>query len=136
MAYICTRCGGKNIACEAIINPNTLEVIDYLSETFMHATCSDCEEMVTITDPDQIKKEIEYKFNKFVKENGKEPEYAWCQVVLKDTGENKRTLIGLSLSVADDEDVFYCCNGIESLKLLTEYIPTHTFIITDCWSFF
>lgn len=55
MGYICTRCGGTNVACEAIVNPNTLEIIDYLSDIFMHATCSDCEEMVTITNPDQIR---------------------------------------------------------------------------------
>lgn len=23
MGYICTRCGGTNVACEAIVNPNT-----------------------------------------------------------------------------------------------------------------
>ena len=59
MGYICTRCGGTNVACEAIVNPNTLEIIDYLSDIFMHATCSDCEEMVTITNPDQIKREFD-----------------------------------------------------------------------------
>lgn len=56
----------------------------------------------------------------------------------KDTGENKRTIIKLSTTIVDDdeEDVFYYCNGIESLKSLTEYTPDHTFIMTDCWSFF
>lgn len=138
MGYICTRCGGTNVACEAIVNPNTLEIIDYLSDVFMHATCSDCEEMVTITNPDQIKRDIELKHSRFVEKNGKEPEYAWCQVVWKDTGENKRTIIKLSTTIVDDdeEDVFYYCNGIESLKSLTEYTPDHTFIMTDCWSFF
>lgn len=38
MKVICTRCGGTNIACEAIVNPNTGEIIDYLDESFMHAT--------------------------------------------------------------------------------------------------
>ena len=54
------------------------------------------------------------------------------------TGENKRTIIKLSTTIVDDdeEDVFYYCNGIESLKSLTEYSPFHTFIITDCWKFF
>lgn len=23
MGYICTRCGGTNVVCEAIVNPNT-----------------------------------------------------------------------------------------------------------------
>lgn len=28
MGYICTRCGGTNVACEAIVNPNTGKIID------------------------------------------------------------------------------------------------------------
>lgn len=40
MGYICTRCGGTNVVCEAIVNPNTGKIIDYLDESFMHAICS------------------------------------------------------------------------------------------------
>ena len=29
MGYICTRCGGTKVVCEAIVNPNTREIIDY-----------------------------------------------------------------------------------------------------------
>lgn len=29
MGYICTRCGGTNVSCEAIVNPNTGKIIDY-----------------------------------------------------------------------------------------------------------
>lgn len=50
MKVICTRCGGTNIACEAIVNPNTGKIIDYLDESFMHANCGDCKEEVVITD--------------------------------------------------------------------------------------
>lgn len=42
MKVICTRCGGTNIACEAIVNPNTGKIIDYLDESFMHASCEGC----------------------------------------------------------------------------------------------
>lgn len=35
MGYICTRCGGTNVVCEAIVNPNTGKIIDYLDESFM-----------------------------------------------------------------------------------------------------
>lgn len=41
MGYICTRCGGTKVACEAIVNPNTREIIDYLDESFAHAICGD-----------------------------------------------------------------------------------------------
>lgn len=32
MGYICTRCGGTNVACEAIVNPNTGKIIDYFKD--------------------------------------------------------------------------------------------------------
>ena len=43
MGYICTRCGGTKVVCEAIVNPNTRERIDYFDESFEHAICGDCE---------------------------------------------------------------------------------------------
>lgn len=30
MGYICTRCGGTNVACEAIVNPNTGKIIEVI----------------------------------------------------------------------------------------------------------
>lgn len=137
MSVICTRCGGTNIACEAIVNPNTGKIIDYLDESFMHANCGDCKEEVVITDVDRVKKDIDSMFFEFVKKNGKEPEYVECQIVWKDTGDDQRTTIKLSLSINDDDNdnVFYYCNGIESLKSLVEY-GVGEFIVIDCWSFF
>lgn len=136
MKVICTRCGGTNIACEAIVNPNTGKIIDYLDESFMHANCGDCKEEVVITDVDRVKKDIDSMFFEFVKKNGKEPEYVECQIVWKDTGDDQRTTIKLSLSINDDDNdnVFYHCNGIESLKSLVEY-GVGEFIVIDCWSF-
>ena len=71
------------------------------------------------------------------KKTGKEPEYVECQIVWKETGDDKRTIIKLSLSINDDDsdDVFYYCNGIESFKQLAEY-GMGEFIVTFCWSFF
>lgn len=55
MKVICTRCGGTNIACEAIVNPNTGKIIDYLDESFMHANCGDCmDEVEEPTDDDWL----------------------------------------------------------------------------------
>ena len=34
MGYICTRCGGTKVACEAIVNPNTGKIIDYFDGSF------------------------------------------------------------------------------------------------------
>jgi len=135
MKVICTRCGGTNIACEAIVNPNIGEIIYYPDESFMHANCRDCKEDVVITDVDRVKKDIDSMFFDFVKKNGKEPEYVECQIVWKDTGNDQRKTMKLSLSINDDDNVFCYCNGIESLKLLVEY-GVGEFIVIDCWSFF
>lgn len=67
MGYICTRCGGTNVACEAIVNPNTGKIIDYFDGSFAHAICGDCENEVIISDIEEVKHEIDlgefYQFN-------------------------------------------------------------------------
>lgn len=138
MGYICTRCGGTNVACEAIVNPNTGKIIDYFDESFKHAICSNCENEVIISNIEEVKHEIDLRFHEFVERTGREPEWVECQIVWKETGDDQRVTIKLSSGISDDDDnnVFYYCNGIESLKLLTEYTPYHTFIITDCWNLF
>lgn len=75
MGYICTRCGGTNVACEAIVNPNTGKIIDYFDGAFMHAICSDCENEVVISNVEGVKYEIDLRFLEFVERTGKEPEY-------------------------------------------------------------
>lgn len=123
MGYICTRCGGTNVACEAIVNPNTGKIIDYFDGSFMHAICGDCENEVIISDIEEVKHEIDLRFHEFVERTGKEPEYVECQIVRKETGDEQRKTMKLSLNINDDDndDVFCYCNGIESFKQLAEY---------------
>lgn len=135
MKVICTRCGGTNVVCEAIVNPNTGKIIDYFDEAFMHANCGNCKDEVIVTDVDGIKKDIDSMFSRFVERNGREPEYSECQIVWKDTGDDRRVTIKLSLGINDDDNVFYYCNGIESLKSLVEY-GVRGFIVINCWSLF
>ena len=97
MGYICTRCGGTKVACEAIVNPNTREIIDYLDGSFAHAICGDCENEVIISNVEEVKHEIDLRFHEFVERTGKEPEYVECQIVWKETGDDKRATIKLSL---------------------------------------
>lgn len=95
-----------------------------------------------------MKMNVENKLNKVVKilkekgfvvyrKGGKEPEYVECQIAWKETGDDERVTIKLSLSINDDDNdnVFYYCNGIESFKQLAEY-GMGEFIVTFCWSFF
>lgn len=64
-------------------------------------------------------------------------EYVECQIVRKETGDEQRKTMKLSLNINDDDndDVFCYCNGIESFKQLAEY-GMGEFIVTFCWSFF
>lgn len=103
----------------------------------MHAICSDCENEVIISNIEAVKHEIDLRFHEFVERTGKEPEYVECQIVRKETGDEQRKTIKLSLSINDDDnnDVFCYCNGIESFKQLAEY-GMGGFIVTFCWSFF
>lgn len=103
MGYICTRCGGTNVACEAIVNPNTGKIIDYFDGSFMHAICSNCENEVIISNIEEVKHEIDLRFHEFVERTGKEPEYVECQIVRKETGDEQRKTIKLSLSINDDD---------------------------------
>ena len=108
MGYICTRCGGTKVACEAIVNPNTREIIDYLDGSFAHAICGDCENEVIISNVEEVKHEIDLRFHEFVERTGKEPEYVECQIVRKETGDEQRKTMKLSLNINDDDndDVF------------------------------
>lgn len=78
MGYICTRCGGTNVACEAIVNPNTGKIIDYFDGSFAHAICGDCENEVIISDIEEVKHEIDLRFHEFIERTGREPEYVEC----------------------------------------------------------
>ncbi len=105
MGYICTRCGGTNVACEAIVNPNTGKIIDYFDGSFMHAICSNCENEVIISNIEEVKHEIDLRFHEFVERTGKEPEYVECQIVRKETGDEQRKTMKLSLSINVGEDL-------------------------------
>lgn len=74
MGYICTRCGGTNVACEAIVNPNTGKIIDYFDGSFMHAICSNCENEVIISNIEEVKHEIDLRFHEepFTGDNSKD----------------------------------------------------------------
>lgn len=104
MGYICTRCGGTNVACEAIVNPNTGKIIDYFDGSFMHAICSNCENEVIISNIEEVKHEIDLRFHEFVERTGKEPEYVECQIVRKETGDEQRKTMKLSLNINDDDN--------------------------------
>ena len=117
MGYICTRCGGQMLLVKPIVNPNTGKIIDYFDGSFMHAICSNCENEVIISNIEEVKHEIDLRFHEFVEKTGKEPEYVECQIVWKETGDDKRVTIKLSLSINDDDNDDDFVNKVDRSQL-------------------
>lgn len=42
MNIICSKCGGTDILCEAMIDPNTKKFSHYTDESFLYGWCNDC----------------------------------------------------------------------------------------------
>lgn len=135
MKVICTKCGGMNVACEAMINPNDKSFRNYTDEAFLYGWCDDCGNGVVLSDVDEVKEDIKKLYADYCTEHRKEPLYALCEIVWKDESciASNSVTIKLSADVDDatDDKVFFYCNGIEDLKSLAEF-GVEDFIITDC----
>ena len=130
MSIICCECGSTNVLCEAIINPNTKDIVDYTDESF-NDRCMDCGEWQVLTDIDKVKSDIDNALNDFISVHKTEPLYATCRVYL--TGSDcpvEIAIIKLSANTGDAEkQVFFYCNDIEGLKSLAEFSKNGFIII-------
>lgn len=133
---ICTKCGGTNISCEAMINPNNKKFINYTDESFLYGWFEDCKTGIIITDTAEIKAEIKCKFKEFVDYNRKEPQYAVCGITWKDTNKQEDVKIQLSCDSNPDkeDDIFFYCNSLTGFESLCEF-GGEDFIVTEMYSF-
>lgn len=134
MNVICTKCGCTDVSCEAMINPNNKEFKDYTDESFLYGWCENCMTGVVISDTDEIQVEIQKKFDEFVRKNGKEPHYAICEIVWKDTDGSQDVKIQLSGDTGEDDDIFFYCQSLNGLKSLATF-GCEDFIVTEINSF-
>lgn len=132
MSVICTKCGGTDVTCETMINPNNKKFANYTDEAFIYGWCSKCNTGIILTDEREIKTEIEQKFNEFVEKNGKEPAYAVCKIVWKDTNYQEKVKIQLSSdsNPDEDDDFFFYCYSLNDLESLCEF-GSGDFIVTE-----
>ncbi len=139
MKVICTKCGGMNVACEAMINPNDKSFRNYTDEAFIYGWCEDCGNGVVLSDVDEVKADIDRLYADYCAEHETKPLYAQCEIVWKQSNDYytspENVIIKLSTDVDDatDEKIFFYCNGIEGLKSLAEF-EGEDFILTDCFS--
>ena len=136
MAIICTLCGGTNVSCECIANPNNETIYDYREGVFYDDCCDDCKEFVVIVDVEREKSDARELYNSFIKVNNEKPDMARCEIVLKETGEVKNETIKLDPSVdTHDLSVIYTCNGIEELIKLFDWSKERNFSLIDTYLF-
>ncbi len=135
MKVICTKCGGMQVACEAMINPNVKSFRNYTDEAFIYGWCDDCGYGVVLSDVDEVKKDIDKLHDEYYAEHGTEPTYARCEIVWKDESFVAPYPVTIKLSTdvddATDDKIFFYCNGIEELKSLAEF-DGEDFVLTDC----
>lgn len=129
MAVICAKCGGLDVSCEAIINPNTKEVKNYTDDSFLYGWCDNCNTGMVLTDSDKVSKNIHDKYNDFIKETGKEPAFAVCEIIWKDTNNIEEVNIALTNNTIENNDIFFYCPTIRGLNSLTT-VGCEDFIVT------
>ena len=135
MSVICTRCGSANVACEAIVNPNGNVFKRYTDESFRYGQCEDCGTYPELTDPDEVKMDIDRLYQEFKSYSDTEPDYANCWILYKDDGDNLNVKISLKAddkAAAMDKSIFYHCDNISDLKSLAEY-GGGGFIFVECF---
>ncbi len=75
-------------------------------------------------------------FNEYIKEYGKEPNVADCQIIWLDDGKSCEVNIQLSVdsNPETDDKIFFYCNGLSDLESLTTP-GGEDFIVTDFYHF-
>jgi len=137
MSVICTRCGSTNVACKAIVNPNGNVFRRYTDGSFQYGQCGDCGTYPELTNPDDVKRNIDRLYQEFKSYSDTEPDYANCRIVYKDDGNDLNVKFSLKAddkAAAMDESIFYHCDRISDLKSLAEY-SCGDFILVECFRF-
>lgn len=135
---ICAVCGTTQVSCEAHINPNTQEFIEYGDEAFYHAHCTHCYSQILV-DVVALHSDIDARYNEFIRTHGSEPQLACCRVVNTDRDpvdddSTYTTHIYLSTQGACDSGELRC-DGIEGLKSLAFPDEDRPFTLLECSGF-
>lgn len=135
MSIICSRCGGTNVTCEAMVNPNTKKIDRYTDESFLYGWCDDCKTGAVLTDVEKVKNDMDEKYRAFYERGRFEPHYADCRIVWKDNRDCCDVRIMLSSGTGpDEEEIFFHCDSLNDFRSLAEY-GNADFIITECRGF-
>ena len=137
MAIQCSICGGTHVRCAAVVNPNTKEFIEFGYEAFLDGECSQCGN-VALTDPDEIKADIDKRWAEYIARNGSHPNYVLCEIVRTDNYdgyEQAYIRIGGPENVVGDADIIAVCCDLDELKALTVPDFSRGFTLVECLGF-
>lgn len=139
MCVICTKCGGTNVACEAMINPNGNVFKNFTDEAFAYGFCDDCKTGVMLSDVDDVKNQMDCLYKEYLKLHKHEPMFASCEIVWKEydspqLSENMIIKLSTEIIESQDEIIFFYCNGIDELKSLADFTG-EDFTIVDIYNF-
>lgn len=133
MSVVCTKCGSLDVACEAMVNPNTKRIANYTDESFDYAWCNSCRDGVVITDVNSNKNDISCHYRNYNSENGVSPSIAVCDVFVRSSDCLHRGVeIGLNgQTVSGQHSFFAIVKDIDELLAYCDFNLHHDFIITD-----
>lgn len=119
MSIVCSICGGTDVMCAAVVNPNTKEFLDFGYEAFLDGQCNVCGN-VPLTDPNEVQADIEKLWAEHLAKHGQVPRYAYCGIVqLNNEGVERRFIrIGKQTQPEPTKKVFACCDNLAALKAL------------------
>ncbi len=117
---VCSICGGTDVKCVAVIDPNTKQFIDFEYEAFLDDECSQGGN-VALTDPDEVKADIDKLWVEYMAQHHTAPNYARCDIVRHgdyDGYESAFIRIGGPENAVEKHRIATVCLDLEELKSL------------------
>ena len=119
MSIICSICGGTDVKCAAVIDPNTKQFLDFGYEAFLDGECSRCGN-VALTDSDEVKTDMDKRWAEYMAQHHTAPNYARCDIVRHgayDGCEGACIRIGGPENAVEKYRIVAVCRDLEELKL-------------------
>lgn len=137
MSIICSICGGTDIKCAAVIDPNTKQFLDFGYEAFLDGECSQCGN-VALTDPDEVKADMDRLWAEYMAQHHTAPNYARCDIVRHsdyDGCEKAYIRVGGPSDVVEKYPVVAVCRDLEGLESLALPDPMREFTLMGIQGF-
>ena len=137
MSIICSICGGTDVKCAAVIDPNTNQFLDFGYEAFLDGECSRCGN-VALTDPDEVKTDMDKRWAEYMELYHTAPNYARCDIVRHgdyNGCEGACIRIGGPENAVEKHRIVAVCRDLEELKSLAVPDPVREFTVVECQRF-